>query len=379
MSPPHRDRVWLLAAVLLLYSGGALSHHVSVPPGPLYRTEGSTLSLWCNTSSPSVAAYEWSMFPAHSPGRKLQIVSSADPGFSYAVFRDRVLDRRIYLERATEASTRLHMLRLQKEDAGEYECYAPSPTLRYYRSYCASVTLTVIPDSLHVSLLSPQELTLYTDDPLTLSCEVFSRTEQHTHFSVSWYRQDSAQPLLTLSELSVVSAGSPYKKRHQAGEIRLEKVSAILYHLIVSSLEPDDQAKYYCQATEWIQDPDKTWYPLTTKRSHGTRVHVVSPRSALLGGAAVFPLFLQKHSLEIIYTKMAVGLPSRLCTFLEAVLSNCCSKSAFENKRNPENPLCDVSGPQPGEEPNRCPALYPPVIAPSSDVDNALHHVISMK
>ncbi|XP_018431259.1 PREDICTED: immunoglobulin superfamily member 3-like, partial [Nanorana parkeri] len=255
-----------------------------VAPGPLYRTEGSSVSLWCNVSGVSVVSFEWSMFPAHQPRRKLQIVSSADPEFSYAIYQERVRGRRdIYLERVRGDIARLHITHLRAQDAGEYECYTPTHT--YPGGYSASVTLKVIPAVLQVSVPSPQELTLHADDTLRMVCEVSSSNARHTHFSVTWYREDSTKPLLHLSKLSIVSAGPSFQDRHLAGHLRLEKVSPIWYQLTMSNLQPTDQAEYYCQATEWIQDPDWTWYPLTTLRSRATRVLVRSPGTLLMDGA----------------------------------------------------------------------------------------------
>lgn len=136
----------------------------------------------------------------------------------------------------------------------------------------------MIPALLRVSVLSPQELTLHEDDPLRMVCEVSSSRAQHTHFSITWYREesDSTQPLISLSKLSVVSTGPSFQDRHLAGQLRLEKVSPVWYQLTMPSLQPTDQAKYHCQATEWIQDPDGTWYPLTTTRSQAIRVFVWS-------------------------------------------------------------------------------------------------------
>ncbi|XP_073470730.1 immunoglobulin superfamily member 3-like [Aquarana catesbeiana] len=269
-------------------TGGAISQFLHVAPGPLFRTEGSSIFLWCNASGLSVGAFEWSVFREHSPRRKLQIVSSVDPDFSYAIFQERMGGKReIYLEKVGEDIARLHITHLRAQDAGEYECYTPNPTHRYQGAYSASVTLKVIPDLLRVSVLSPQELTLHEDDPLSMVCEVSSSRAQHTHFSITWYREDSdsTQPLISLSKLSIVSTGPSFQDRHLTGQLRLEKVSPIWYQLTMSGLQPTDQAKYYCQATEWIQDPDRTWYPLTTMRSQVIRVFVQSSGTLLMDRA----------------------------------------------------------------------------------------------
>ncbi|XP_075054794.1 immunoglobulin superfamily member 3-like [Mixophyes fleayi] len=284
-------QLWLLTATLLLYTVAldtslyliscilfsVPTGSVDVSPDALFRTEGSAVSIWCNASGHTVGGFEWSMFPIHSPRQKLQIISSVDPHFSYTIYRDRVSVRReIYLERVTDGTSRLHITHLRAQDAGEYECYASNKAYSYYGGYSTSVSLIVIPDSLRVLILSPEELTLHEDDSMTMTCEVSSGNREHTHFSVTWYQRNmgSTQKVLMLSENSITSVGPTFLRRHWDSEIRLEKVSATWYQLTMSRLQVTDKAEYYCQATEWIQDPDQSWYPLTTKRSRVTRIQL---------------------------------------------------------------------------------------------------------
>ncbi|OCT93601.1 hypothetical protein XELAEV_18011276mg [Xenopus laevis] len=277
-------QLWLLTATYLMCPGEVLSQHqVRVPQGPLHRTEGSSVHLWCNVSHSSAGGFEWSVFPAHSPSQKLQIISSMDPRFSYAVYRERLAVRKeIYLERVGTGTGRLHITNLKARDAGEYECHTPNTEENYYGTYSASVRLTVIPDLLRVLSVSPEWVSVEDHEPLTLGCEVSSGTHYHTHISVTWIRRnkEASHPVLTLSRDFIISAGRSFQWRHQAGEIGLEKVSATLYHLRFTRLHSIDQAEYYCQASEWIQDPDETWYPLTTKRSRATRVQFSSQGTA---------------------------------------------------------------------------------------------------
>ncbi|XP_053313792.1 immunoglobulin superfamily member 3-like [Spea bombifrons] len=269
---------WL---TLLLYTGGAFcQHQVQVPRGPLLRTEASAVSIWCNASGSSEGGFEWSLFPSHSPSKKLQILSSADPHFSYAVYRERVSVRReIYLERVGKNAARLHITHLRAEDGGEYECHTPNTAHTYYGSYSASVRLTVIPDLLRVLNLSPAPRSLREGDPLTLLCEVSSETPQHTHVSVAWLQAsaEAAHAVLGLSAHAVVSAGPRFAGRHRNGELRIEKLSAARYQLALSRLRAGDAGGYFCRATEWIQDPDGSWYPLITRSGSLTTIQLSSP------------------------------------------------------------------------------------------------------
>ncbi|XP_056410328.1 immunoglobulin superfamily member 3-like isoform X2 [Hyla sarda] len=293
----HKDTMSPLQAsllTLLLYTGGALSQ-VHVPQGPLLRVEGSAVALWCNSSGPLVSGFEWSVIPAHPPRHRLQIVSSVDQDFSYAVYRDRVTVRReIYLEKVRRDASRLHLLRLQARDTGDYECYAPNTPHTYYGGHSANVRLTVIPDSLQVSLLSPADLTLSEDARAVLTCEVVSVTPQHTHVSVTWFQRSagSSRPIASLSRESITSVASAFMTR----DPRPEKVSTTLYRLTLSA----EHGQYYCQATEWIQDPDKSWYPLSTKRSCDTTLHLHAADVM----SAVYSSTTQTHPPWIFYPLM---------------------------------------------------------------------------
>ncbi|XP_063289547.1 immunoglobulin superfamily member 3-like [Pelobates fuscus] len=264
--------------------GGLAQHQVGVPPGPLVRMEGSAIFIWCNASGVSRTEFEWSLFPSHSPSWKLQVISSSDPHFTYALYSERVQQRReIYLERGGENTARLHITHLRAWDSGDYECHTPNTAQTFYGSYSANVYLKVIPDMLRVQSLSPDILTVEDDDPLSLVCEVFSGTSLHTHISVTWYQMygDESRPILSLSKHSVVSAGPGFTVRHSTGEVRLEKVSAAWYQLTLTRLKITDEAEYWCQVTEWIQDPDNSWYPLMTKRSSATTIQLRSQGTPL--------------------------------------------------------------------------------------------------
>lgn len=178
-----------------------------------------------------------------------------------------------------------------------YNCkYKPSPqccskeSSSYFLPWCRgfmSLTLevhfpppilfiAVIPDSLRVTSL-PQTLNKVERDSLELKCEVFKSTAQHSHLSISWYRQKAGEPpveVISLSRDFVLRAGSTYSQRQATGDIRLDKVGETTSKLTVYNLQPSDQGEFYCEAAEWIQDPDESWYAMTRKRSEGTIVHV---------------------------------------------------------------------------------------------------------
>lgn len=117
---------------------------VTVQEGPLYRTEGSHITIWCNVSGyqgPSEQNFQWSIYLPSAPQREVQIVSTVDSSFPYAIYTQRVRGGKIYVERIQGNSALLHITDLQARDAGEYECHTPNTDERYFGSYSAKMDL----------------------------------------------------------------------------------------------------------------------------------------------------------------------------------------------------------------------------------------------
>ncbi|XP_059728296.1 immunoglobulin superfamily member 3 isoform X2 [Haemorhous mexicanus] len=267
-----------LASLLLL--GMALAQRqVTVQEGPLYRTEGSHVTLWCKVSGyqgPAEQNFQWSIYLPSAPEREVQIVSTVDPSFPYAIYTQRVRGRGIFVERLQGDAVLLHITELQERDAGQYECHTPNTDERYFGSYSAKMNLVVIPDSLRVTAI-PQTLNKVEHDSLELKCEVSKSTAQHSHVSIAWYRQRGSEApveIISLSRDFVLRAGSAYAQRQATGDVRLDKVGETTSKLTIYNLHPSDQGEFYCEAAEWIQDPDGSWYAMTRKRSQGAIVNV---------------------------------------------------------------------------------------------------------
>lgn len=252
---------------------------VTVQEGPLYRTESSHITIWCNVSGyqgPSEQNFQWSIYLPSAPEREVQIVSTVDSSFPYAIYTQRVRGGKIYVERIQGNSALLHITDLQARDAGEYECHTPNTDERYFGSYSAKMNLVVIPDSLQTTAV-PQTLHKVEQDPLELSCEVATETVQHTHLSVSWLRQKGGEnpvEVISLSRDFILHSSSEYAQRQSLGEVRLDKLGRSTFRLTIFHLQPSDQGEFYCEAAEWIQDPDGSWYAMTRKRSEGAVVNV---------------------------------------------------------------------------------------------------------
>ncbi|CAK6953969.1 immunoglobulin superfamily member 3 [Scomber scombrus] len=266
-----------------LFAGVAVAQRVvTVQSGPLIRTEGSHVTILCNVTGYKEGLeqdFEWSMYLPSVPDREIRIVSTAQPNYAYAVYAQRVNSKEIYVERLSGDSSMLHITKVQAKDQGLFECYTPNTDGRYLGSYSARTNLTVIADSLTVAA-QVQTLSKVEGDTLQLTCEVSRTTMQHTHLSVGWYLrspEDGAAPpqeLVTLSRDFVLRSGGLYRQRMIAGDLRLDKTSATSYRLTIHKLQPVDQGLLYCQAAEWIQDPDDSWFAMTRKQSDKTQLRV---------------------------------------------------------------------------------------------------------
>ncbi|XP_040913711.1 immunoglobulin superfamily member 3-like [Toxotes jaculatrix] len=272
----------LLLACSLLAGVAVAQRVVTVQSGPLIRTEGSHVTIWCNVTGYKEGVeqdFEWSMYLASAPDREIRIVSTAQPNYAYAVYAQRVNSKEIFVERLSRDSAVLHITKVQAKDQGLFECYTPNTDGRYLGSYSARTNLTVIADSLTITAPA-QTLSKVEGDTLQLACEVSRTTMQHTHLSVGWYLrspEDAAAPpqeLVTLSRDFVLRSGGPYRQRMAAGDLRLDKTSATAYRLTIHKLQPVDQGLLYCQAAEWIQDPDGSWFAMTRKQSDKTQLRI---------------------------------------------------------------------------------------------------------
>ncbi|NXA35183.1 IGSF2 protein, partial [Eudromia elegans] len=256
---------------------------VTIQKGLLYRVKGSHITLWCRVSGyqgPAEQNFQWSIYLPSAPEREVQIVSTADPSFPYAIYTQRVRGREIYVERLQGDAARLHITELQDRDAGEYECHTPTTDERYFGSYSAKMNLSVIEDTLSASMES-QALTRAEGDSVELTCEVSKATTQHTHLSVGWYHlqgagDSQAEEILTLSKDFVLRPGASYMQRFLMGDVRLDKIGNTTYKLSIRAVKPSDQGQLYCEAAEWIEDPDETWKDISRKQTEKTSLTVMS-------------------------------------------------------------------------------------------------------
>lgn len=270
---------WRVAFIALLWEFHcSVCRDVSVPAGPLYRVAGFPLSLPCTVSAyegSRTQDFEWSLYREDAKGQQMHVVSTRDTEFPYAPFQPRVRSGEVRVERDSGDKARLIIQRLRPEDQGRYECYTPSTDTRYLGNYSSSVVVKVIPDTLlitHSRILSGQPMIEGAE--LQLTCMASVQSEQHTHVAVTFGMRSSKgtesaghnlREIIALDRELLVTPGhgGSYERRYKDGEIALEKIKGDggrdLYVLKISALTPDDSGAYFCEAVQWVRDPQGTW------------------------------------------------------------------------------------------------------------------------
>ncbi|KAM8913615.1 immunoglobulin superfamily member 8 [Spinachia spinachia] len=259
----------------------AVCREVSLPPGTLYRVAGFPLSLPCAVSGydgPRTQDFEWFLIRDDAAGRQMGVVSTRDEGFPYAPFQARVKSGEVRVERDSGDKVRLVIQRLRVDDQGKYECYTPSTDSTYQGNYSTTVPVKVIPDTLQISFsrsLTGQPAPEGAE--LTLTCSAGIQSEQLTHLSVTFGKRSAAAEasgsgageIISIDKLLGVTPGPSYKKRYEDGEITLQKrngeAGVDVYVMKMRAVQPRDTGAYFCEATQWIRDPDRSWQKIAQR------------------------------------------------------------------------------------------------------------------
>uniref|UniRef100_A0A3Q3XIW6 Ig-like domain-containing protein n=1 Tax=Mola mola TaxID=94237 RepID=A0A3Q3XIW6_MOLML len=275
--------------------------HTEAQAGPLYRVVDSRLSISCNVSGfASNSARKEFEFRVKKPALPIEIniISTDDPSFSYAVYARRVRSKEITLTHVSPNSVVFEIQRLEKSDEGEYECFVINSESVYDGVYRAKTTVKVLDNSLTVSSPGSTSLSYNEGETLTLTCQASSNTVQHTHLSLAWYvhknGEDGARPIISLDRDFTLSPGQGFAGRHQAGLIRLDKIGAATYNLKMAKLGLSDQGRIYCQAQEWVQDPDRSWYCIAQTDADGIALNVAPTTLSLVVNILAQPTTLQE-------------------------------------------------------------------------------------
>uniref|UniRef100_A0AAQ4PYL6 Immunoglobulin superfamily, member 8 n=1 Tax=Gasterosteus aculeatus aculeatus TaxID=481459 RepID=A0AAQ4PYL6_GASAC len=260
-----------------------LCRDVFLPPGTLYRVAGFPLSLPCAVSGydgPRTQDFEWFLIRDDAEGRQMGVVSTRDEGFPYAPFQARVKSGEVRVERDSGDKVRLVIQRLRADDQGKYECYTPSTDTTYQGNYSTTVPVKVIPDTLQISFsrsLSGQPVPEGAE--LTLTCSAGIQSEQLTHLSVTFGKRGEAgeasesgvgvREVISIDKLLAVVPGPAYRKRYEDGEITLEKrngeAGVDVYVMKMRAVRPPDTGAYFCEASQWIRDPDRSWQKIAQR------------------------------------------------------------------------------------------------------------------
>ncbi|XP_035532242.1 immunoglobulin superfamily member 3 [Morone saxatilis] len=275
--------------------------------GPLYRVVGYPLFISCNVSGFANAdakqEFEYRITKPANPSFEINIISTADQTFGYAMYSPRVRGKEITLTHMSSTSVIFKIDSLLKSDEGEFDCTAINSESHYDGTYSAKTTVKVIDNSLSVSSTASASLSYNEGDALTLTCQASSNTVQHTHLSLAWFLhkdgEDEAQPIISLNRDFTLSPGGEFKGRYQKGLIRLDKIGEATYKLKMAQLELSDQGRIYCQAQEWIQDPDRSWYSIVKKAAEKSTLtvkarEVVTDTSSLVVRILAQPTTLQE-------------------------------------------------------------------------------------
>ncbi|XP_073329448.1 immunoglobulin superfamily member 3-like [Pagrus major] len=271
----------LLCLGLFLHCGEARVN-TEVQAGPLYRVVGAPLSIFCNVSGFSnpdaKQEFEFRVKLSASPTFEINIISTSNEGFGYAIYSDRVRSKEITLTHVSPTAVVFEIQRLEKNDEGEFDCSVINSEKVFFGAYSAQTVVKVIDNSLSVSSPASASVSFNEGDALTLTCQASSNTFQHTHLSIAWYlRKDGesdARRIISMDRDFTLSPGPGFEGRYQAGLIRLDKMGEATYKLKMDQLEVSDQGQIYCQAQEWIQDPDRSWYSIAQKDAAETTLNV---------------------------------------------------------------------------------------------------------
>ncbi|XP_072369884.1 prostaglandin F2 receptor negative regulator-like isoform X1 [Scyliorhinus torazame] len=262
---------WILHCLIIAVLWGLSSGRVvKVPAGDLYRVVGTPVSIPCNVSEyqgPAEQNFDWIVLN----GGAKNLVSTLEPEFSDAEYKDKILKKAIWVERLSDNSVELRFKSVQFEDAGKYECQTPSTDENSSGNYKDSVTLRVIPDGL--TLLSEKsrsvKSTSYTQGKtLELQCVAKTISSVPTHLSVTWQLKvnDSlTKDVLSFTEGHWFQPGDLYENMYQSGDIRMGMEENGIFKLIITHLRPEDEGVYSCVAAEWVKEDGSNWKKIQEK------------------------------------------------------------------------------------------------------------------
>ncbi|XP_078088785.1 prostaglandin F2 receptor negative regulator-like [Mustelus asterias] len=275
-----------LLLLLLLTCGLSSGRVVKVPAGVLYRVVGTPVNIPCNVSNyegPSEQNFDWIVLN----DRQRNLVSTLEPEFSDAEYKDKIQKKEIWVKRLSDSSVELHFKSVKFEDAGEYECQTPSTDENSSGNYKERVTLKVIPDGLTLPLGKSRSVkrTSYTEGkPLELQCVAVTNSSVPTHLAITWELKVNGteiRDVLSFTERDWFYPGGSYRSRYQSGDVRMALEENGIFKLIITRLRPEDEGIYSCIAAEWIKEDGSNWRKIQQKTTDIATIKV-QPLAQLL-------------------------------------------------------------------------------------------------
>ncbi|XP_078265381.1 prostaglandin F2 receptor negative regulator-like [Rhinoraja longicauda] len=266
--------ILLLPAAALL-CGLTLGRVVKVPTGPLYRVVKTPVSIPCNVSDyqgPSEQNFDWFVY---RNGGLLKVISTLEPEFSDAEYKDKVAAGDIWVERLDDSSVELRFKSVKFEDEGKYQCQTPSTDANSNGNYEVSVSLKVIPDKLAVLPVKSSSLTNtnHTEGtPMEMQCFASTSTSStvSTHLSVTWQLTKNGggpEDILSFSADDQLLPGSSYTNRYRHGDVRMGLEGNGIFRLVIDHLQLEDSGVYSCVAAEWVKEDGFNWKKLHEKKA----------------------------------------------------------------------------------------------------------------
>lgn len=135
----------------------------------------------------------------------------------------------------------------------------------------------MIEDTLVASYSGSPSVSASEGDSHQMECHVSTQTFQHTHVSVSWFlhgKEDTdPRPIISLDRDLTVRPGAGFEERYRSGLIGMDKVDDTTFRLKMLQVQRSDSGNIYCEAIQWIQDPDHLWTQIAQKTTT-THCHV---------------------------------------------------------------------------------------------------------
>lgn len=114
---------------------------VQIQEGPLYRVQGYPISISCNVTGFTGSSLQDFEFKVKKSNVDINIISTKDQDFAFAMYSNRVREKDIEIERLSGSSVLLRIKNLLEEDAGDIFCQTPNTDSRYFGSYEAETKL----------------------------------------------------------------------------------------------------------------------------------------------------------------------------------------------------------------------------------------------